>query len=87
MRELEGIAQRHVPHYSRSFTVHDMSDWSGTLEHEGLFRMLEHNVWANPVVLPSAAAMCEVLNQQIWLKQALEGKCTGRGAVQGAGVP
>lgn len=77
-RELEDIMEKHVTTYNRFQKQRGVEEWGERLQEGGLFRLVEYAVHPNPIPMPSASALLDVLDCMSFIRGSLRGEARKR---------
>jgi hypothetical protein len=73
IRRLEDLFEKYNPNYSRHSKQRDLEQWKDTLEHGGRFRLEEYAVLPNPLPLPSAVTLLDILDCMSFVRSHMRG--------------
>jgi len=72
--ELEDVVERHVPEYNRFQKQRRLEVWGERLQEGNMFKLESYAVHANPIHMPNAAALMDVLNCMSFVRNGVHGE-------------
>lgn len=78
IQELEDVMEHHVTSYNRYQKQRGIEEWGERLQEGGLFRLRQFAVHPNPIPIPSASSLLDVLDCMSFIRGTLRGEARKR---------